>query len=55
MMKSSVAYSPLAMLCIFAMTTGLVGCDSKDASSASKDIPPDVIVETVTATPLTLI
>ncbi|MED0639782.1 efflux RND transporter periplasmic adaptor subunit [Escherichia coli] len=37
------------------MTTGLVGCDSKDASSASKDIPPDVIVETVKATPLTLI
>lgn len=55
MMKSSVAYSPLAMLCIFAMTTGLAGCDSKDASSASKDIPPDVIVETVKATPLTLI
>ncbi|SSH84916.1 RND family efflux transporter MFP subunit [Klebsiella pneumoniae] len=54
MMKSSVAYSPLAMLCIFSMTTVLAGCDSKDASTASKDIPPDVIVETVKATPLTL-
>ncbi|WP_114502194.1 efflux RND transporter periplasmic adaptor subunit [Klebsiella pneumoniae] len=53
-MKSSVAYSPLAMLCIFSMTTVLAGCDSKDASTASKDIPPDVIVETVKATPLTL-
>ncbi len=54
MMKSSVAYSPLAMLCIFSMTTGVAWCDSKDASTASKDIPPDVIVETVKATPLTL-
>ncbi|EPC9222048.1 efflux RND transporter periplasmic adaptor subunit [Escherichia coli] len=53
-MKSSVAYSPLAMLCIFSMTTGVAWCDSKDASTASKDIPPDVIVETVKATPLTL-
>lgn len=54
MMKSSVVYSPLVMLCIFTMTSGLAGCDSKDASSASKDIHPDVIVETVKATPLTL-
>lgn len=54
MMKSSVAYSPLAMLCIFSMTTGVAWCDSKDASTASKDILPDVIVETVKATPLTL-
>ncbi|SXD05292.1 RND family efflux transporter MFP subunit [Klebsiella quasipneumoniae] len=54
MMKCSVAYSPLAMLCIFATTTGLAGCDSKDASTASKVIPPDVVVETVKATPLTL-
>ncbi|EJK1281074.1 MULTISPECIES: efflux RND transporter periplasmic adaptor subunit [Klebsiella pneumoniae complex] len=53
-MKCSVAYSPLAMLCIFATTTGLAGCDSKDASTASKVIPPDVVVETVKATPLTL-
>ncbi|EED0306188.1 efflux RND transporter periplasmic adaptor subunit [Escherichia coli] len=53
-MKSSVAYSPLAMLCIFSMTTGVAWCDSKDASTASKDILPDVIVETVKATPLTL-
>ncbi|MBW9839370.1 efflux RND transporter periplasmic adaptor subunit [Escherichia coli] len=53
-MKSSVAYSPMAMLCIFSMTTGVAWCDSKDASTASKDIPPDVIVETVKATPLTL-
>lgn len=54
MMKCSVAYSPLAMLCIFSTTTGLAGCDSKDASTASKVIPPDVVVETVKATPLTL-
>ncbi|MEO3988685.1 efflux RND transporter periplasmic adaptor subunit [Pseudocitrobacter sp. Cyp-38S] len=54
MMKSSVAYLPLAMLCIFATTTGLAGCDGNDASTASKNIPPDVVVETVKVTPLTL-
>lgn len=54
MIKSSVASSPLAALCIYSMTTGLAGCDSKDASTASRDLPPDVIVETVKATPLLL-
>lgn len=54
MIKNPVTYSPVAMLCIFSITAGLSGCDSKDPPSASKDIPPDVIIETVKATPLTL-
>lgn len=54
MMKSSAAYSPLAVLCLFTMTTGLTGCDNKNVSSASKDIHPDVIIETVKATPVAL-
>ncbi|ACZ77701.1 efflux transporter, RND family, MFP subunit [Dickeya parazeae Ech586] len=53
-MKSSAAYSPLAVLCLFAMTTGLTGCDNKNVSSASKDIHPNVIIETVKATPVAL-
>lgn len=53
MMKSSVAYSPLAVLCIFTITTGLTGCDNKIAhSSSKKDAYPDVMVETIKAEPL---
>lgn len=54
MIKSSVAHTPLAMLCIFSITTGLTGCDIKDASTTRKYSPPDVIVETVKTAPLIL-
>ncbi|UWM66355.1 efflux RND transporter periplasmic adaptor subunit [Enterobacter sp. CP102] len=53
-MKSSVAYTPLAMLCICALSTGLTGCDNKAVSSSGKDENPEVIVETLKSAPLSM-
>lgn len=53
-MKSSVACTPLAMLCISVMTAGLAGCDNNAASSGTEAASPDVVIETLKTAPLTL-
>jgi membrane fusion protein (multidrug efflux system) len=53
-MKSSVAYTPLAMLCICALSTGLAGCDNNAVSSSGKDENPEVVVETLKSAPLSM-